>query len=76
MKLFNKKMIAAVAGLAGLSGMLLMPVSSQAGGWRHHWHPAGHWVRYHRYNRVVFNRFCRVRHGERQCYVTRRVRYY
>jgi hypothetical protein len=67
-------MIAAVAGLAGLSAMLLMPVASQAGGWRHHWHRTDHWVRHRNCRRIAFTRYCRVRHGERQCYVNRRVR--
>lgn len=77
MKLLNRKMIAAVAGLSGLSAMLLMPVASQAGGWRHshNWHRAGRRVRTHNCRRVVFQRYCRRRHGWDQCYTVRHSRF-
>lgn len=73
MKLLKtKKMIAATAGLVGLSAMLLSPLSFAGDGYyRHHWHPAGHWSRQHNCHRINFRRFCRVRHGMRQCYVER-----
>lgn len=75
MTLVHKKTLAAIAGLTGLAAMILMP-SAQAGNYRHHWHPVGrHMVRFHGCKKVVKQRFCRVRHGYRQCEVRRWVRF-
>lgn len=73
MKLLKtKKMIAATMGLVGLSAMLLTPVSQAHGRYdRHQWHQVNHWSREHRCHRITYRRYCRVRHGMRQCYVTR-----
>lgn len=77
MKLINKKLIATIAGLGGLSAMLLMPVASQAYGWRHphRWHPAGRHVRTHNCHRIVVQRYCRWRHGVNHCYTVRHSRF-
>ncbi len=77
MKLLNRKMIATLAGLGGLSALLLMPAVSQANGWRHdhRWHPAGHWVRTQRCHRINFQRYCRNHHGWNQCYTVRHSRF-
>ena len=76
MKLSDKKFVAAIAGLAGLVSVLIAP-ASQAGYWRHHWHPVGRSVRYSHggCRKIVKRRYCRIRHGNRQCYVQRWARW-
>lgn len=72
----SKKLVVALAGLVGLGGMLLTPVSKADGYYRHHWHPAGRMVKFRGCRKIIFNRFCRdsYRWGH-QCQVDRRVRW-
>ncbi|PHQ81412.1 MAG: hypothetical protein COB66_02275 [Coxiella sp. (in: Bacteria)] len=72
MKLTKRKMIATIAGVAGLSAMLLAPASQAGwrnGYYRHQWHPAGRSVHYRGCRKIVRQRECRFRHGYRQCFV-------
>lgn len=74
MKLLNQKMLFAIVGCVGLGAMLVAPASEAGYYYRHHWHPAGRYVVYHGCRQVVHRRFCRIRHGFRECYVVRRAR--